>query len=701
MRCALPRLLFSDPHGKMNSIYQNISDTSSGFQFRLLCLAPAALHDAPIAYSLSTHVLSRTIAYEALSYCWGNAASQKPTICNGVAFMVGNNLEAALRRLRLVDRPRTLWIDAVCINQSNDDERAQQVGHMRDIYSYAKRVLIWLGPKYESSELVFPLCERIARAILNRPEDLDGVKEEWARMSMAESRMRMNENAGQPREEAEDDADLLKLPDSEKPTGITITSHAGIPLAFAHAGEFQALLRLLLRPWWTRSWTIQEICLATEATLFCGDTSIGWHVFAVVILLLFLDPADSQNLPVEIRSQAMSMIRTRSRSQQPQLHGEALGLVGLLQEFRSQDATDKRDKIYAFLGLVPSASPVHALVSADYKIRVEQCYTKAARALLSLSQNLDLLAIDRYPSSGLSSSLPSWVPDWSFPVPRTVALPLHAQDPSLGRHPFSASGRCTAYTPPQTDDPVDPAHLLLSGFVFDGFTSLTAALPPLFEATLDGFLMDERSLPTWRTSTKPFFASVGAYYDVLLEWESFTQSACSIPGSPYGHGPEDFTRVLTALLCAGNLPDGLDAAHEAFMLRRTELKWPRRLSKLAKPMLKKGMGRTLLGMAGMISQGVDYNQNSEHNLDNALFHHIPVATGRRLGRTAKGYLALVPEGTRKGDQIGLFEGAKVPVILREARDTSAAWELVGVGYVHGIMDGEGWNERRCEVITVV
>ena len=63
-------------------------------------------------------------------------------MCDGVAFMVGNNLEAALRRLRLADRPRTLWIDAVCINQGNDDERAQQVGHMRDIYSYAKRVLI-------------------------------------------------------------------------------------------------------------------------------------------------------------------------------------------------------------------------------------------------------------------------------------------------------------------------------------------------------------------------------------------------------------------------------------------------------------------------------------------------------------------------------------------------------------------------------
>jgi hypothetical protein len=84
-------------------------------------------------------------AYEALSYVWGN-----PIYVDSLQFPSGHlditpNLAAALRHLRFPDRVRVLWVDAICINQGNLLERAQQVQIMGHIYAKARQVLCWLG----------------------------------------------------------------------------------------------------------------------------------------------------------------------------------------------------------------------------------------------------------------------------------------------------------------------------------------------------------------------------------------------------------------------------------------------------------------------------------------------------------------------------------------------------------------------------
>ncbi|KAH8883497.1 heterokaryon incompatibility, partial [Thozetella sp. PMI_491] len=83
--------------------------------------------------------------YEALSYVWGPPNFSESISCHGVACKVTPNLLAALRRLRYTNKDRTLWVDAICIRQSDIDERIQQVSRMGDIYSQASRVLVWLG----------------------------------------------------------------------------------------------------------------------------------------------------------------------------------------------------------------------------------------------------------------------------------------------------------------------------------------------------------------------------------------------------------------------------------------------------------------------------------------------------------------------------------------------------------------------------
>jgi hypothetical protein len=61
--------------------------------------------------------------------------------------MVRSNVVEMLRYLRRCTAERYLWIDAICINQTDASEKGTQVGMMRDIYAYASRVLVWLGPQ--------------------------------------------------------------------------------------------------------------------------------------------------------------------------------------------------------------------------------------------------------------------------------------------------------------------------------------------------------------------------------------------------------------------------------------------------------------------------------------------------------------------------------------------------------------------------
>ena len=132
-------------------------------EIRLLVLQPSPNIDDPISCYLTTvsldtygnDKLSTTPAlpYEAISYTWGGyTAGKSITFCGRLNFHVTDSLYAALRRLRQADRTRTLWVDALCIDQAHNSERNWQVTLMGQIYSEADGVIIWLGdydPQYE------------------------------------------------------------------------------------------------------------------------------------------------------------------------------------------------------------------------------------------------------------------------------------------------------------------------------------------------------------------------------------------------------------------------------------------------------------------------------------------------------------------------------------------------------------------------
>jgi hypothetical protein len=120
-----------------------------GDNIRLLRLLPNEDKDAPLYCELRNYSLQRsslrTHLYEALSYVWGNPDNTLFICVDKNQFQVTVNLYSALSRLRDHSFERIVWVDAICIDQSNVEERKQQVQLMAKIYSNAHRVIVWLG----------------------------------------------------------------------------------------------------------------------------------------------------------------------------------------------------------------------------------------------------------------------------------------------------------------------------------------------------------------------------------------------------------------------------------------------------------------------------------------------------------------------------------------------------------------------------
>jgi hypothetical protein len=133
-------------------------------EIRLISLEACDLAeaDAQLACTLITAKLSENPNYEALSYMWGLQSTSAIITVNGQDLVVGENLWLALKQLRLGASRRTIWIDAICINQADTTERNHQVSQMSKIYSCVEQVLIWLGPGTGFSDQAMRFLEDVA-----------------------------------------------------------------------------------------------------------------------------------------------------------------------------------------------------------------------------------------------------------------------------------------------------------------------------------------------------------------------------------------------------------------------------------------------------------------------------------------------------------------------------------------------------------
>lgn len=201
----------------MATEYQYLPLDVSRNEIRLVILKPSRPFNTKPICSIVHLSLDSETPFEALSYTWGDASSRRVIFINRRKLKVTGNLETALRHLRYTHDERVIWIDALCINQEDILECNQQVTKMREIYSRAAKVVVWLGPASYNTNLVFDF---LAEASSKKREI-----EDW-------------------------------LPKTFKNSGRT--------------KSWKAMYDLATRDYWKRVWIIQEIFFASSIIVCCG-----------------------------------------------------------------------------------------------------------------------------------------------------------------------------------------------------------------------------------------------------------------------------------------------------------------------------------------------------------------------------------------------------------------------------------------------
>ncbi|KAK4111564.1 HET-domain-containing protein, partial [Canariomyces notabilis] len=223
IRCGSSKLLVSEDSKSLpgvlgpGSIYSPISQHT---EIRLLVVHPGEFPE-PVRCDMVTRAVGKAMYdYEAISYTWADETGDKTQsgliFVNSTPIPVTRNCEMALRRVRWRSYERRIWIDAVCIDQTNIDERGHQVRLVPEIYARAKRVLIYIGEAADQSS----------------------------------SALQFIANGGFGNTPTQADLEVAK----------------------------KALDRLLSRRYFSRIWVLQEIALARESKLICGDTTITWQL---------------------------------------------------------------------------------------------------------------------------------------------------------------------------------------------------------------------------------------------------------------------------------------------------------------------------------------------------------------------------------------------------------------------------------------
>jgi hypothetical protein len=195
-------------------------------------LLTPVIEDDNIAWTLFTVQLdSRDLKFETLSYVWGSQDESFPIVCNKKLFWVHHNLHTALpylARRANPDEVLPIWIDAICINQNDDEEKVVQIRSMNQIYRRASRMWIWMGIAEH------PGCIPDAISTLS-----------W----------------------------LKQL--NQDPSNSARVRGPSPKMFHLDPSVHKAVMHLIANPWYRRLWVTQELVLSNYTVALCGEYEIS------------------------------------------------------------------------------------------------------------------------------------------------------------------------------------------------------------------------------------------------------------------------------------------------------------------------------------------------------------------------------------------------------------------------------------------
>ncbi|KAL6895149.1 heterokaryon incompatibility domain-containing protein [Trichoderma evansii] len=265
------------------------------------------------------HQHDELIPYEALSYTWGLTESHYSIVVNDQRMKITANLYLALKNLRNAHSDRILWVDAICINQSNVKERNHQVAQMSEIYREASRVIFFLGNATFSTD-AFMKCMQLVQQECSKY-----AYRSWAR----------------------DDIRWKKA----------LTVVQGQRQAFDDV-PCQGLKSLLSRSWFRRVWILQEVANARSAIVCCGNREIMANTFAIAPFIFGVKPTVHCQSVIDIMPGPWR--KTSWWSEKPCLYT-------LLLRFGETEASEPRDLIYALKAIATDSDSGSSILTPDYE----------------------------------------------------------------------------------------------------------------------------------------------------------------------------------------------------------------------------------------------------------------------------------------------------------------------------------------------
>ena len=719
----------------------------------------------PLHCTLTTRPLKSKLhpTYEALSYHWGDGEPTEEIALNTREkdfpdlFMVRPNLASALKQLRYPDRPRYLWIDAICINQDDNSERNVQVALMDGVYGGASEVCVWLGDADENSGLALSFISRVV--IL-------------------------------------DDFDRL-VADSRTPH------------------EWAALSDLMKREWFSRRWVVQEIALAKAARLYCGDASADWSDFAVAVSLFEAVETEDRSISKTIqRSENFNRIpdflgeiqflgATRlvdatsnlfRKAKSGEIQEKLLTLEALVSNLSAFKASRPHDTIYAVLALAKGirsmAKPYKSADGAETPVASTATLAADNRASTTSSAREDSDASSKFPdrsrartialpvldlasSNSREATMPS-VPEAQVQEPATPILNGNSQEIPLSSIPEGPVQVIGPATPVPNNEPKARAIIKhtdrekglarLVGkklkSIVDDNTFLIDYDTPFFdvckdfltftvkmEGSLDiicrpwvpveGF-PDDQSKPSWLLTTEKTAFGIRpdknysrANADTLVGAPGLgkrnynaSKSTKVVPGPGsawhFGSGAEAYSMfvegfivdevhkkgpyapdgiILNEWLAAGGWDDHTAEPPDQFWRTLVADRGPNGLNPptFYPRACKAARNQSVKGSHISTSSLVHYGKST---IVAKFARRVQeVIWMRRLITTERDLLGLAPQETKKRDLICILYGCSVPVVLRMRSDDKTGkeyFQFIGECYVHGLMDGEAFDIQKAE-----
>ncbi|KXX80055.1 Heterokaryon incompatibility protein 6, OR allele [Madurella mycetomatis] len=421
-----------------------------------------------------------TAPFEALSYAWGDPATPSTLhITDGTAVPITASLSSLLARIRRPDAPRTVWADAVCINQRDPAEKAVQVGMMDVIYSAAERVLADLGEDDGGCGMMaLRVMGRYWRVGLEQGVDRNG----FGRTLTTPETLRMLGIE-----------DEVGLGDSTPTRGVAATADpvegaeeeqrgAAGRLDFTD-DERLAVLKFFERPWFRRIWIMQEFVLAREVVMFYGRHKINWrHLFASCFVYEGIPMITQAVLGGDLNQMAGMMnyfsmawirrLRTLEQTESGRQFVDYLAalsdgrmmryyrkpsLAQLLHYLRMSHATLRRDRYFALLKISSDVDvEEHPELRPDYTAPDHEIVRRFAKVLIQKDGAAEALM-----RAGLwrqmEPKLPSWAEDAT--QDNSTFLELTMADST---HKAAGDTEFIAWT-----DPNSPNTITVKGFRAD------------------------------------------------------------------------------------------------------------------------------------------------------------------------------------------------------------------------------------------